>query len=306
MIQRLAVAAFLAATSLSVVPAFAEQDPLPSRHDTRMRYVPYVADQVVHLSTAVGATLVVGFSPHETVDRVAVSDSIHLKAAPAGNYLFFKATQGLGLQPVIVLTRNDTGAERRYVFEVTTVASASLANATDGVYYSVQFTYPADEAAARRAAVLARQQQERAQAEARAKELELQLAHERMERETKDPNFGPKNWKYIAQGDRSILPIEVWDNGNITVFRFPGNVRLPSLFTINPDGKEATANYSVKNDPAGWGTLMIADHLAPAWRLRDGNTVLCVFNKAFDSVGRNPGTNTISPNVVRTLKEAAQ
>lgn len=30
MIQRLAVAAFLAATSLSVVPAFAEQDPLPA------------------------------------------------------------------------------------------------------------------------------------------------------------------------------------------------------------------------------------------------------------------------------------
>ncbi|GBQ29206.1 TrbG/VirB9 family P-type conjugative transfer protein (plasmid) [Komagataeibacter nataicola] len=302
----LAAAAFLAATYLSVMPAFGEQDPLPSRHDTRMRYVPYVADQVVHLSTAVGATLVIGFGAHETVDRVAVSDSIHLKAAPAGNYLFFKATNGLSLQPVVVLTRNDTGQERRYVFEVQTVTGASLANSTDGVYYSVQFTYPADEAAARRVAALARQKQEQAQAEARAKVLELQLAHERMERETKDPNFGTKNWKYIAKGDRSITPLEVWDNGNITIFRFPGNVRLPSLFTINPDGKEATANYSVKNDPAGWGTLMIADHLAPAWRLRDGDTVLCVFNKAFDPVGHNPGTNTISPNVVRTLKEAAQ
>lgn len=290
----------------SVVPAYAEQDPLPSRHDTRMRYVPYTPDQVVHLSTAVGATLVVGFGAHETIERVAVSDSIHLKAAPAGNYLFFKATNGLSLQPVIVLTRNDQGRSRRYVFEVATVSGESLANSVDGVYYSVQFTYPGDAAAARRAEVAAREKQAQAEAEARANRLEMQLAHERMEHETRDPNFGIKNWKYVAQGDRSLLPLELWDNGNVTVFHFPGNVRLPSIYFINPDGHEATANYSVKNDPAGWGTLVIADHVSPQWRLRDGRTVLCIFNRAFDPVGRNPGTNTISPNVRRVLKEGAQ
>lgn len=304
--KRLAAAVLCAATTLSIVPAYAEQDPLPSRHDTRMRYIPYVADQVVHLSTTVGATLVVGFGAHETVDRVAVSDSIHLKAAPAGNFLFFKATNGLSLQPVIVLTRNDQGQERRYVFEVATVSGASLANAVDGVYYSVQFTYPGDVAAARRAAALVRQKQEQADAEARASRLEMQLAHERMERETKDPNFGVKNWKYIAQGDRSLTPLELWDNGNVTVFHLPGNVRMPSIFFINPDGHEATANYSVKNDPSGWGTLVIADHVSPQWRLRDGDTVLCIFNRGFDPVGHNPGTNTVSPNVERVLKEDAQ
>lgn len=304
--KSLAVVVLGLVAGLSVVPAHAEQDPLPSRHDTRMRYVPYVPDQVVHLSTSVGATLVVGFGAHETVDRVAVSDSIHLKAAPAGSYLFFKATNGLSLQPVIVLTRNDQGRSRRYVFEVATVPAETLANSTDGIYYSVQFTYPGDAAAARRAEVAAREKREQEEVEARTRQLEMQLAHERMERETRDPDFGIKNWKYVGQGDRSLLPFEMWDNGNVTVFHFPGNVRLPSIFFIGPDGHESTANYSVKNDPAGWGTLVIADHVAPRWRLRDGNTVLCLFNRAFDPVGHNPGTNTISPNVRRVLKEGAQ
>lgn len=304
--RRFAFAAILAASTFSTAPARAEQDPLPSRHDTRMRYVPYVPDQVFHLSTAVGATLVVGFGENEAVDKVAVSDSIHLKAQAAGSYLFFKATDGLGLQPVIVLTRNDQGRERRYVFEVATVKPESLTTGADGVYYSVQFTYPGDVAAARRAAAIAQQKKDAAEAQARAQALELQLAHERMERETKDPNFGPRNWKYVAQGDRVILPLEVWDNGNITVFRFPGNVRLPSVFALDRDGEEASANYSVKNDPSGWGTLLIADHVSAGWRLRDGNTVLCIWNKAFNPVGMNPGTNTTSPNVVRVLKGGAQ
>jgi type IV secretion system protein VirB9 len=119
-----------------------------------------------------------------------------------------------------------------------------------------------------------------------------------MEAQARDPYSGPRNWRYLAQGDRSLLPLEVFDNGFSTVFRFPGNVRMPSLFVVNPDGKEATANYAVKGD------LMQADAVARQWRLRDGNTVLCIFNEAYDAIGDNPGTGTISPDVDRVTKDA--
>lgn len=294
-------------TLLSPVPCQAAEEPAPGHLDTRMRLIPYDPNQVFHLSTAAGATLVVGFGRDETVTQVAVTDSKDLKASPAKNFLFLKSQTALSLQPVIVLTSNAEGRLRRYVFEITIVDPQSLADGEQNIYYSVQFTYPGDEAAARRAKVLAEAQNAVAQAKkaaaaaaARAASDELKLSHQQMEQEARDPMSGLRNWKYIAQGDRSILPLEVFDNGYSTVFRFPGTVRVPAVFIIDPDGKEATANYAVK------GTLVQVDSTAKQWRLRDGNTVLCIWNLAFDAVGDSPGTGTTSPNVVRELKEAPQ
>lgn len=291
--------ALLCASALSS-PARAEQDPVPGQEDARMRYLAYNPDQVVHLSTAVGATLVVGFGAKESVTAVAVTDSKDLKAMPKGSFLFFKSQEALPLQPVIVLTSTEGGGMRRYVFEITTVPAASLAVDAPGIYYSVQFTYPADEAERQRALAAAQAAQNLAASRAREAQYQLQLAHQKMELGARDPFSGDRNWHYIAQGDRSLLPLEVFDNGYSTVFRFPGNVRIPSVFVINPDGKEATPNYAVKGD------LVQVDSVARGWRLRDGQTVLAVWNRAFDPVGQNPETQTTSPNVQRVIKDAPQ
>ena len=281
-------------------PAWAEQDPLPGQEDARMRYLAYNPGEVVHLSTAVGATLVVGFGAKESVTAVAVTDSKDLKAMPKGSFLFFKSQEALPLQPVIVLTSTEGGGMRRYVFEITTVPAASLAVDAPGIYYSVQFNYPADEAERQRALAAVQAARDLAASQARKARYELQLAHQKMEERARDPFSGDRNWHYIAQGDRSLLPLEVFDNGYSTVFRFPGNVRIPSVFVINPDGKEATPNYSVKGD------LVQIDSVARGWELRDGQTVLAVWNQAFDPVGKNPETQTTSPNVQRVVKDAPQ
>ena len=280
--------------------AHAEQDPLPGASDNRMRTLAYNPGQVVHLSTAVGATLVVGFGAKETVTAVAVTNSKDLKAMPKGSFLFFKSQEALPLQPVIVLTSMESGEMRRYVFEITTTPMADLGVGAPGVYYSVQFTYPADEAAHRQAIWAAQAAKDLVASQAREARAQLQLAHQQMEQHARDPMSGDRNWHYVAQGDRSLLPMEVFDNGYSTVFRFPGNVRIPSVFVINPDGKEATPNYAVKGD------LVQVDSVARGWLLRDGQTVLAIYNKAFDPVGKNPDTQTTSPNVQRVVKDAPQ
>lgn len=280
----------LAALCVAVVlPAFAraEENPRPGKLDPRMRTIAYNPAQVVHLSTAVGTTLSVAFSPDEEVKDVAASDSRDLAVLPARNFLFFKAKTALPSQPVIVLTATPSGALRRYVFAVATVAAPMPGDAPPEVYYSVQFTYPADEAARRHAAATARRTQE-----------QLRAAHDRMDEESRNPFFGPHNWRYVAQGNRSIGPLAVWDNGFSTVFRFPGNIRVPSIFVIQPDGKEATANYTVKGD------RVQVDTVARQWRLRDGKTVLCVFNLGYNPIGASPGTGTTSPNVRRVTNGA--
>ena len=123
---------------LALVPqAHADQTPVAGRYDSRMRYVAYNPGQVVHLSTIVGATMVISFAPDETVTSVAETDSLHLAAVPKGNYLFLKPGAVLTLQPIIVLTQRPDGSLRRYVFEIETVNAASTADGAAGVFLSL-------------------------------------------------------------------------------------------------------------------------------------------------------------------------
>jgi type IV secretion system protein VirB9 len=288
----------LAASTLSMA-AHADQTPLQDHYDSRMRLVAYNPGQVVHLSTTVGATMVVSFGADETVTAVAEADTIHLAALPKGNYLFLKPSAPLSLQPIIVLTQVNGGALRRYVFEFQTVQSASTADGADGVYYAVQFTYPAQEAAA--AAARARAEAERtaklnAEAELKAQQA---AANDIMSSERTNPYVGPRNYRYMARGTQLLAPNAIWDNGYSTVMTFPGNAAIPSVFVLNPDGKEATATYSVHAN-----TVEIAQ-TAREIRLRYGVAVLDIFNLGYNTVGQSPGTGTVSPDVSRILSSNA-
>ena len=93
--------------------------------------------------------------------------------------------------------------------------------------------------------------------------------------------------------------ITVWDNGYSTVLQFPGNERVPAIFVIDPDGKEATASYSVN------GSTVQVGQTAREFRLRDGDTVLNIYNMAYNTVGQNPGTGTTSAEVTRVVNTSA-
>jgi type IV secretion system protein VirB9 len=279
---------------LSLNCAHADQTPVGGADDSRMRYIAYDAGQVVHLSTTVGSTLVIGFSPLEAVTAVAETDSVHLAAIPKGNYLFFKPNAALPLQPIIVLTQRPDGSLRRYVFEFETVADPTTADGANGVFYSVQFTYPADIAAAASANWL----QRRWVAKVAAAKAEAAAASALLVTENTNPSIGTRNYRYVAQGDTSLTPIGVFDNGYSTMFQFPGNERIPAIFVIDPDGKEATASYSVS------GGNVEVGQTAREFRLRDGGTVLNVYNLGYSTVGQNPGTGTTSPNISRIVTGA--
>ena len=297
--SRFRVALFSSIMMSAVVASFARADQIPigGTYDSRMRYVAYNPGQVVHLSTIVGATMVVSFAPSETVTSVAETDTLHLAAVPKGNFLFLKPSTVLSLQPIIVLTERQDGTLRRYVFEIETVTDANTANGANGVFYSVQFTYPADEAAAaaaRAAAEAAKTALLNQQALARATQT---AATSILNNQRTDPFVGPRNYKYVAQGDRSLAPVAVWDNGYSTVLQFPGNTRIPSIFMIDPDGKEATASYAVNGSTVQVGVT------AREFRLRDGDTVLNVYNLGYNTLGGNPETGTTSAEVTRVIHE---
>ena len=187
---------------------------------------------------------------------------------------------------------------RAYTFELST-RTGPLTKEVPDTYYLVRFTYPAEERAAANAAAAARRQAGAAAAAARRASRETLLARERLA----TPQPAVINTQYEGQGDRDLAPSStatepaMWDDGQSTFLRFPGNRRLPTFFVIHPDKREASVNYSVATN--GVVTL---HQTAGEFRLRDGNQVLCIFNRAFDPTGRNPGTGTTSADVVREAR----
>ena len=259
----------------SATPAFALQNPAAGARDARVRTVVYDPANVVKINGVIRASTQIVFSEEEEVAHVAIGDSISWDVAPAGNILFLKPRErhpATNLQ--IVTTRRD-GRKRSYQFELS-IAEASLNDS----FFLVRFSYPGDESERRHVEALAR----RSAAEAGAVDETLATSSQ----------FGPRNWRYSAQGTPVLEPEAVYDDGKETTLRFAGNREIPAIYLVAADGTESLVPKDVR------GELVVVHAVGRQLRLRQGLQALCLFNEAFDPVGVNLPTKTTSPRVVRT------
>ncbi len=99
-------------------------------------------------------------------------------------------------------------------------------------------------------------------------------------------------------GDLDLAPVNAWDDGEFTYFKFPGNRDLPAIYLVDPDGNESIVN----RHSAGDSSDVIAMHkVAQRWALRLGNRALAIWNDAYDPAGRRNTSRTASPDVNRVL-----
>ncbi len=159
------------------------------------------------------------------------------------------------------------------------------------MFYSVQFTYPADAQSSGgdvQPPTLTRSRRSIGGFEPPRDTNRRTAASLRTS--IRNPFCRPAKLQIRRQRRSLARPFAVWDNGYSTLMKFPGNARIPSIFVINPDGKEATASYSVH------GEIVEVDQTARECRLRYGHTVLNIYNLGYHSLGSNPGTGTVSPD----------
>jgi type IV secretion system protein VirB9 len=300
----------IAVAVLLPLPALALQIPQSAKNgDPRVCNVAFNPDEIVDVTVPAGNTVTLKFGPNERVAYVSVSDSAHLKffVAEGSNGVWLKATDAMPAQPVSIRTLKEDGTPRDYTLQWTaldtppTPASTdriALASAAPTVHvseeparpprmcYTIRFQYPADDAAA--AAAKWRAMQARAKND--AAEIALHQA----------PPAVVRNVRYVAMGDLQIGPTEIFDDGNTTELHFPGNMRLPTIYTVAPDGAEAVVGGVTTEDN---GVVKVHGTM-PVVRLRDGGLVLCIFNLAYNAVGTGPGTGTTNPDIRRTVGAA--
>lgn len=256
--------------ALALASPVAAQAPL----DPRIRELTYDPAAVYRIAGAFRTATQIVFSPEETIRHAAIGDSVAWEVAAEGSVLFLKPRERHQATNLLVVTERD-GAVRHYAFELL----AREAGDRTAIAYQVRFRYPADEQAeaARALAV---------QAEA----VEQRLIGLELERGVVE---GPRNLAWSAQGDAALQPSEVSDNGRFTVLRFPGVQALPAVFEVAEDGSERLIPYDVR------GEFVVIHGVTRGLRLRRGQSVLCLFNDAYDRRGVGVGTGTASPVVER-------
>lgn len=280
----LSAAAAAALAGAVSCPVRAEEVPISGPRDPRVRTVIYDPMNVVDITGVIRAATEVEFAATETIEKVAGGDSTSWLVAPAGNLLFLKPTQALPASNLVVVTRRKDGTLRSYVFDLR-VRDGEMSRSTPGTYFKVVFRYPADEEAERQAEL---QKQAAADAQrAAAGRLDV------------DYFYGVRNWAYTAQGEPALQPSEVSDNGQVTVFRFPGNTEVPVIYEVKADGTESIVPRTVRGDN------IVVDAIARQFRIRAGRQALCIFNRRYDPIGQHQNTGTVSPDVSRQIREGA-
>lgn len=266
-----------AATTLAPDPAYASETPRPGAKDARVRNVDYDPDQVVTIVGSFRHAIEIQFGPGEAVTQAALGDTVSWQIAPVGNILFLKPREKAAGTNLIVVT-NAGGTPRTYHF--------NLSLGTGQQMYGVRFRYPREERAA------AALQAQIAEAQA-AKAIETNIAQTALDHAVIE---GVRNMNYTVQGDSSLQPTEISDNGEFTVLRYPGHADIPSIFAVDVDGTETIVPYDVRED------FVVIHAVYRQLRLRRGTSVLCIYNEAPPRNDRGDRTGTVSNVVTRKVK----
>lgn len=82
------------------------------------------------------------------------------------------------------------------------------------------------------------------------------------------------NWKYSFTGDRAIVPIEAFDDGQFTYFKFKpdGMSHVPAIFIVDKNRNETLVNYHTQ------GNYLVVNAMTKQFTLRDGDYVASVYN----------------------------
>jgi type IV secretion system protein VirB9 len=279
--QSLLAAVVIAA--LTMHPAYALEIPTSAQQDNRVRFVNYQPYNITRIVGTIRSSVQVEFAAEEEIGHVALGNTVAWEVAPAGHILFLKPRENQPATNISVVTTRRDGSKRSYQMEL--IVRDGSVDAGQNTYFYVKYRYPTDEAERRRLEEEAR----RRAADAGYADQVLGI-HEQ---------YGPRNWRYSAQGSAAIEPQAVYDNGKVTTFAFSGNQEMPAIYIENSDGTESLVPKTVQGD------LVLVHAISRKFILRRGSDTLCIFNEAYSPVGVDPGTNTTSPSVERVVNVPA-
>ncbi len=232
--------------------AFAVSIPRSLPQDKRIKAVAYEPSNVVSVRGSTFNTTQILFNKNEVIETIESGDpgawttdvQTHLPYM-----LFIKPTIAGSKTNMMVVTNQHT-----YYFQLQSVSDKQVG--TRNVTYAIHFIYPEAIKAKQLAKLHHHQQQQKGK---------LTISS--------DPS--KYHWNYQFSGDKRLVPLHVFDDGQFTYFQLrPGQV-IPAIFAVdNANGKESVVNFRRE------GGYLVVQQIAPQFTLRHGQAqVTSIFNQ---------------------------
>ena len=254
--------------------AFALETPHMGKLDKRVRHINYQAEQVVKLVGHYGFATDIAFAQGETIKQIAMGDSDAWSVTPVANHIFIKPKSNKAITNMTVLTN-----QRVYSFELSAHWSQHGAHPyPNDMMFAIDFRYPSE-------------QQQINLKKQRQQQLKQQL------NAIQPPQV--RNQNYFYKGDDSIKPIHAFDDGRFTYLTFNRKQDLPAVYIINADNSESLVNSNVNPN---YPDTIIIQRVIKQLVLRQGNTVVCLFNQSFNNEAPASYQTSNIAHVTRKLK----
>lgn len=252
--------------------AFALDIPKGGRYDNRVKFVQYNPADVVKIIGHYGFSTHLQFSQTEEILSIHLGDDLAWKHHMSRNHLFLKPIEDDADTNLTVITN-----KRAYNIELLAREAKNIRS--NSMYFQVNFRYPDEEAAKRKA------------------EDEAEQIRKKMNR---DPFEGKAlNWNYWGKGEQSISPTQIFDDGTFTYLTFPSNRSVPAVFAVDANGNESRVDFHMHPEKPG---TMVIHQVAEQLVLRQGDMATCIFNRSWDSIGVTDTTGTTVPGVRRVIR----
>ena len=233
--------------------AFAADPGQPLHSDSRLRTYTYQPERVYSFTGHYTYQSRIDLDPNEEIASISLGDSTRWMIEPVGHRLFIKPIEFDATTNMTIITD-----KRTYYFEL-------YAEEADGIddpdlVFAAKFLYPNSELGGNN-----------------FMELDYDSEDERLlNAKVPDPRKEAQrlNFSYTMTGSRHISPIEIFDDGEFTYFRFRDkNAVLPAIFQVMPDGNEALINFRVEDG------YVVVEMVTSQFTLRHGKQVACVYNE---------------------------
>ena len=195
--------------------------------DPRLVELMYDPDEVIVVQGKTDVQAMIEFGEGEAIENVAIGDSAAWQVSPnaRANLLFVKPLQPSAKTNMTVVTNRHT-----YLFDL-------VASPRSKPLYVLRFLYPEpppgeDEEQLAEGAPVA------------PNALELAAAQDALA--VIDPAM--LNFKWVAEGERSLTPDEVFDDGRSTYLRWEQERPVPAILIENYEGDEGPVNSTVRGD----------------------------------------------------------
>jgi type IV secretion system protein VirB9 len=258
--------------------------------DSRLRTVVFDEGRVVPVNVQEGFAVQIVLAGNEQIEAAGTGANSHCDDAAAKWCVVARRGEHdvyVNVHPGATRTNLFVQTDRHnYSFDLNVVPASAPGH--NRYVYRVKFSYPDDilkQAMAVESARLAAQQAER----------ERTLLAERLAQAPV-----ARNWNYTMQvmpGGDGIAPSMMYDDGRFTYLRFPNNREVPSIYMVADDGSESLVQWHVDND------VMVVHRVAKRFVLRNGTSVVGLWNESYDMDGVPPHEGVTVPGLRRVINE---